>query len=109
MTPVEPNGKLVRDKIPEYIRADNEEPVTKVLSLSEFAQALNDKLVEEVNEVISANTSDNQLEELADLTEVILAKLALLGYAVGDLEKIRVDKAQKRGVFSQRLFLVTNK
>ena len=44
-------GKLVRDRIPEIIRARGDRPVTRVANESEFLGCLGDKLVEGAREV----------------------------------------------------------
>ena len=60
-------NKLVRDKIPEIISKDNRKAITKILNDEEYLNELNKKLKEEVNEYFE----DNNLEELADIVEVI--------------------------------------
>jgi predicted house-cleaning noncanonical NTP pyrophosphatase (MazG superfamily) len=51
-------GKLVRDRIPEIIRADGCIPVTRVLDEPEYRTALLAKLVEEAREAQSAPDPD---------------------------------------------------
>lgn len=43
-------GKLVRDRIPEIIKTDGKNPITRVLSEDEYLQELDTKLNEEVAE-----------------------------------------------------------
>ena len=96
--------KLVRDKIPEIIKSNGEEPIIKILENDEYKKALETKLLEECNEVISAE-AENRLEELADLLEVMEA-LAKLENA--DLNKINLladKKRQKRGSFDKKIYL----
>ncbi len=73
-------GKLVRDKIPDIIRADGLEPNTRVLGINESVQALGEKAIEEAREFRSAELKEDKLEELADLQEVIDASVRALGY-----------------------------
>ena len=47
-------NKLIRDNIPEIIISKREKPVTRILSDEEYKMALEDKLYEEYEEVISA-------------------------------------------------------
>ena len=44
-------GKLVRDRIPEIVAAEGGQQNVRVLDDDEYARALLDKLVEEVNEL----------------------------------------------------------
>ena len=56
-------NKLVRDRIPELIRAGGETPRTRILEDEEFHRLLEAKLDEEVGEF----HRDRNLEELADI------------------------------------------
>lgn len=62
-------NKLVRDKIPEIIDADKKTCKTRILSKEEYIAALEDKLNEEVAEY----QADKNLEEMADILEVLRA------------------------------------
>ncbi len=96
-------NKLVRDKIPAIIVADNAQPVQRTLTDdTEYLQALLEKLIEESKELLESKGS---LEERADIAEVLRAIDALLGYDSQVVEVARNDKAQKRGGFSSRVFL----
>lgn len=94
-------NKLVRDKIPEIIKADGEKPITRKLSNIEYLDELVKKLREEIGE-FEANHS---LEELADVQEIVLAIIDALKIQRKDLEKARKQKAKARGGFSKRIFL----
>ena len=63
--------KLARDKIPENLAKKGIAYSTRILNEKEYEAALNQKLQEEVNEYICASESEHQLEELADILEVI--------------------------------------
>src|SRR5262249_38792282 len=65
-------GKLVRDRIPEIIRASGDRPVTRVADIGEYLGRLGDKLVEEAQEARDADR-EHQAEELADTLEVVYA------------------------------------
>ena len=93
--------KLVRDRIPEIIRSQGKSCRTRILSQEEYRICLHKKLDEELAEF----HRDQNLEELADLMEVILAAAADLGYSAEDLERARADKAAERGGFAQKIFL----
>ncbi len=94
-------NKLVRDKIPEIIEADNRKCDIKILSDEEYLSAIDAKLDEEVAEY----HKDQNIEELADILEVVYASAVARGYSIEQLEKVRQKKADNRGGFSRRIFL----
>ena len=95
-------NKLVRDRIPEIIEASGKTCVTEILSDADYLHMVNAKLDEELAEY----RKDQNLEELADLVEVIHAAVLAHGYTLEDLERVRVEKAEKRGGFSKGILLV---
>lgn len=97
-------NKLVRDNIPEIIKSNGEIPITRVLSLEEYKKELERKLLEEYNEVIET-TGIEQLEELADMLEVISALANLNGKNIEDIIEIAKDKSNKRGAFKDKIYL----
>lgn len=96
------HNKIVRDRIPEIIESQGQPPNTRILSEEEALDALVEKLFEEANEF----SVDRNLEELADLLEVIQSLAELLGHTPEDLEKARKEKAFKRGGFKKRIYLL---
>jgi predicted house-cleaning noncanonical NTP pyrophosphatase (MazG superfamily) len=92
-------SKLVRDKIPQIIRANGENPVVRVADEAEFLGLLRAKLSEEVDEFLASDDP----AELADVLEVLLALAAELGVDQGQLEKLRAAKAFERGGFAGRV------
>lgn len=66
-------GKLVRDKVPDLIRASGRTPHVRTLGRGEYRSALRDKLSEEVDELIAAQSTDAIIEEAADVLEVLTA------------------------------------
>jgi predicted house-cleaning noncanonical NTP pyrophosphatase (MazG superfamily) len=95
-------NKLIRDKIPDIIRKNGNEPVLQVLDEETYKLALEEKLQEEVAEFGEAGT----VEELVDILEVIYALAAVQGVNPSQLEALRLKKAQARGGFEKRLFLI---
>lgn len=93
--------KLVRDKIPEIIAATGNTCTMRTLSKVEYMQALDEKLYEEMDEYQMAH----EVEELADLLEVIYAAAAARGVTAEQLDALRAEKAEKRGRFEKRIFL----
>ncbi|MBQ9790211.1 MAG: nucleoside triphosphate pyrophosphohydrolase [Clostridia bacterium] len=96
-------NKLVRDNIPEIIRSNGEEPVTRILSDEEYLFELNTKLQEELKEYLESG----EVEELADMEEVLRAILDAKNCSQSEFEKIRVNKVNKRGAFKKRIFLIS--
>ncbi|SHI64203.1 nucleoside triphosphate pyrophosphohydrolase [Pseudobutyrivibrio xylanivorans] len=98
-------GKLVRDRIPEIIKADGKEPITRILSQEEYLQELDIKLNEEVAEY----QADKSIEEMADVLEVLFAICEARGYSIEHLMEVKQKKQDKRGGFKNRIFWEGNK
>ena len=62
-------------------------------------------LDQKLNEELAEYQQDKSIEELADLLEVMYAVVVARGYSVEELERKRLDKAEKRGAFEKRLLL----
>lgn len=93
--------KLVRDKIPEIIEGSGKQCEIEILSDEKYLEMIDKKLDEELAEY----HKDKNIEELADLLEVIYAATKARGYSIKDLEKIRDEKAEKRGGFDKKILL----
>ena len=93
--------KLVRDRIPDIIKADGKTCVTEILPDKQYLEMLDAKLSEELAEYQESKS----LEELADLLEVIQAVVNARGWTWEQLEQVRADKATKRGGFEKRILL----
>lgn len=93
--------KLVRDRIPEIIASDGKTCVCETLSDEDYLYLLDAKLTEELSEYQESHS----LEELADLLEVLRAVVKARGWTWEELERIRSDKAAKRGGFERKLLL----
>jgi len=94
-------NKLVRDKIPEIIVEVGKEPVTKILSNYDYEKELTNKLQEELNEY----KENHDIEELADLQEVIDSILRLRNISKDEFYKIVDKKSLSRGSFKKKIFL----
>jgi len=95
-------NKLVRDRIPEIIEVSGKNCKTKILNDEEYLRMIDAKLDEELAEY----HKDQNIEELADLIEVIYAAAAARGYSIEQLEQVRAEKAEKRGGFQKKILLV---
>jgi len=95
-------NKLVRDKIPEIIESSGKTCTTEILSDSEYIEMLDKKLDEEIEEY----RKDKNIEELADILEVIRACAVAHGYSVAEVERVRTEKAEQRGGFDKKILLI---
>ena len=93
--------KLIRDKIPEIIEQSGKKCIVEVMDNDTYIEYLDQKL----NEELAEYHQDKSIEELADLLEVMYAVVVARGYSVEELERKRLDKAEKRGAFEKRLLL----
>ena len=94
--------KLVRDKIPEIIMLNEGRSCnTRILDNDEYLLELNKKIKEELNEYLESG----EIEELADLEEVLRAILDSKGVSYEEFEDIRLKKVEKRGAFKDRVYL----
>lgn len=94
-------NKLVRDRIPEIIKASGKSCEVETLDNDRYIKMLDAKLQEELNEYQESKS----LEELADLLEVMGAVVKARGYTWEQLTEIRKEKKEKRGGFEKRLLL----
>ena len=94
-------NKLVRDRIPEIIAASGATCITEILSDEDYLRMIDAKLDEELAEY----HRDQNIEELADLMEVIYAAAQARGYTLEQLEQVRAQKAAKRGAFAKKILL----
>ena len=96
-------NKLVRDRIPEMIRAQGETPHTRILEQEEYLRHLEAKLDEETGEY----HRDKNAEELADILEVVFALAEAIGCTKEELLEIYQKKHDARGGFRDRVFLIS--
>ena len=88
--------------IPDIIEESGNECRTRILSDDEYLKMLDLKLDEELAEY----HKDQNIEELADLLELIRAAAIARGYTIDELETTRAEKAKKRGGFEKKIFLI---
>jgi predicted house-cleaning noncanonical NTP pyrophosphatase (MazG superfamily) len=98
-------GKLVRDKIPDTIRASGRRPRVTTLAVDAYRAALHDKLREEVDELIAAPTTDALIGEAADVLEVLQAIAAEHGVTLADILDAARRKRAENGGFDMQLWL----
>ena len=98
-------GKLVRDKIPDIIRASGRTPHVTTLAAGPYRAALRDKLREEVDELIAATATHALIEEAADVLEVLTAIAAEHGVSLARIVDVAQRKRAETGGFDMRLWL----
>lgn len=96
-------NKLVRDRIPAIIEAGGERPVTRILNDEEYLRCLEQKLDEETAEYHEGKN----LEELADILEVVYALAEAGGHSREELLSVYEKKHEARGGFADRVFLIS--
>ena len=94
-------NKLVRDNVPQHIKAKGEAIKTHTAGDVEYWSKLKEKLLEEVGEF----NKDESVEELADLLEVIDAIIEYKKFDRGEIEKVKGEKAETKGGFKNRIIL----
>ena len=93
--------KLIRDRIPEIIEASGSKCEVEVVSDKVALEYLYKKLSEEVEELLI----DKNLDEIADVMEVIFAIGKKFGYSENDVLGRRNEKRDSRGGFDDNLIL----
>ena len=96
------HDKLVRDRIPEIIAANDHRCEVRRLAPPERLDRLTVKLAEECDEF----RESGRIEELADIAEVLRALVEELGVPWERFEDIRERKRDERGGFDEGILLV---
>ncbi|EPZ38353.1 hypothetical protein C289_1505 [Anoxybacillus ayderensis] len=99
-------NKLVRDKIPQVIEKAGKTFTVRTLSNEEYRQELRKKAFEELEEYMNATDDRTAIEELADLLEIVHALAQCHGVTIDQVEAVRAEKAEKRGGFQEKIFLI---
>ncbi len=94
-------NKLVRDKIPEIMKSEGQNPIVHIADDKEYWKKLKEKIKEEVEEFIE---SEN-IEEMADVFEVITAINSVKKWNIEEIIKIQKRKRDKKGGFKDKIIL----
>ena len=89
----------------KIIKSNKGEPYVRVLNEEEYKEELEKKLLEECNEVIHAKESNDRVEELADVMEIIFSLARLEDKSLQEIQEVMLDKRKKRGGFENRIYL----
>lgn len=97
-----PEGKLVRDLIPQIVAESGGycEPLT--LDDEDMWDALYDKLLEEACELAMAPTTEYRLTELADVYEVLRTQAKYAGITMKEVVSEARRKRVERGGFTDK-------
>lgn len=96
--------KLIRDNMPEIMEAQGKHLVTRVLSEEEYIPALENKLLEEVQE-LRTDPAESKMEKMAYIYEILDTLRDALRITQETIMEEREKKLAERGGFSKRLFL----
>lgn len=94
--------KLIRDNVPEIIQKEGKIPRVRILNEQEYKEALERKLLEEVQEMRQG--MDKKME-IADIYEVLEALMQAHRFSEEEIRAIQREKRMSRGGFERRLFL----
>jgi predicted house-cleaning noncanonical NTP pyrophosphatase (MazG superfamily) len=101
--------KLVRDKMPEIIKANGQTSNTRILGDADFRRAVADKVVEEAQEVreaLLAGGGADFVKEVGDLREIVAAAIELDGADEKQITEVQKLRCEQRGGFDKRIFLI---
>mgnify|MGYP001596255645 CR=1 FL=1 len=96
--------KLIRDKVPAFIKKAGKTPILRIAKDTEIYQLLLKKLDEEVTEYQMSRNP----EELADIIEACYALAKTHKIPAAKLEQMRKKKAKERGAFDKRIVWMGN-
>jgi predicted house-cleaning noncanonical NTP pyrophosphatase (MazG superfamily) len=104
-------NKLVRDKIPDIMIAEDQTPRTILLVGPDRVRALIHKIIEEAHEALDAlDTVENDETLKKEIVDMIVCKEALvayLGISDQDIETIRTKIASQKGEYDNGVFIST--
>lgn len=96
-------NKLIRDNNVKLMEDKGCKVSYEILDDKKYGEELDKKLIEEVNEYLA----DYNIEEMADIMEVIYALLDFRGISMEEVDKIRIKKRERKGAFKKKIFLKT--
>lgn len=100
-------NKLIRDNIPDMIRAKHQEcGVRKITDVQEFQQELFKKIKEEATSLSMTRTKEEFLEEYADLMMVLDTILVQLEVTPEDVQTAREENRFRKGAYKHQHYLL---
>lgn len=99
--------KIIRDKVPEIIKANDGKCDTKVVNGYEAIGYLIEKIHEEADELLEArNVEGKAIEELGDILECVCAIASKMSVPMERIDFVRTNKAFNRGRFDNNIILL---
>lgn len=99
-------NKLVRDNIPDIIRAKRQEcGIRTVTDIQEYQQELFKKIEEEGKSLSMVRTKEEFLEECSDLLMVLDSIIEQLGITGEELREARKENRMRKGAYKKQQFL----
>lgn len=98
--------KLIRDRIPENIKAHGGTYSIRKLNPKGFEKELIKKVGEESDGLLSAKTRKDLISELGDVLDVIDAIKRLKRITTVDINRAQREALARKGWFNKRLYLV---
>ena len=96
-------NKLVRDKIPEIIKASGRTCEYKILGESEVNDALKEKLLEKA-QIFSKKPSE---DELSDIYELLGAIIEAFEFEALQIDYLKLQNKETKGPDSKKIFLIS--
>lgn len=97
--------KLVRNNIPSLIVDSGKKCTIRKAKEKELESYLHHKLCEEVNELLSAKTKDELMEEIADV-QTVLEEIASINDIQFKTNDMKIIKKNAKGDFSKHIILM---
>ena len=94
-------NKLVRDKVLKNLEAKGIPFTSHIADKTEYWNKLKEKLVEEVAEFVK----DENIEEIADILEVLNSIIEHKHFDRAEIEKTKSLKIEQKGGFKKRIIL----
>lgn len=98
-------NKLVRDLVPVIMARQGAIPQVRRIDGLEYLDALRRKAVEEAQELAEAKNGGQVLEELADLSQIVICCMESYGISRQELEQEVQRKLDEKGGFASKFFL----
>ncbi len=96
--------KLIRDNMPELMAKEGKHLKTRALSEEEFLPALENKLLEEVQE-LRTDPTESKPAKIAYIYEILDYIVRATGSTPKQIESIRKEDFAKKGGSDKKLFL----